>query len=129
LFNQIAAIVSQHELTMEPEGRGALREQRVVKRSEVERLALLRLVVLAQLEQHQLADGVDEIGRIERAALGFAPRAALLHERLVAEIADALFDGHVFRVQLDADDETHEADEGFGELAEPDAGILTAEPG
>src|SRR5580765_3615217 len=105
LFNQIAAIVAQHELTMEPEGRGTLGEQRVVKRSEVERFTLLRLVVLAELEQHQLADGVDEICRIECATLRLTPRTALLHERLVTEVADPLLHGHVLRVQLDADDE------------------------
>ena len=106
---------------MEPERRGALAEQRVVKRAQRKRLALLLLVVLPQLEQHQLADGVDEIRRIERAALRFAPRAALLHERLLAEVAHALLDRHVLGVQLDADDEAHEANERFGELPELDA--------
>ena len=62
---------------MQPERRGAVAEQRVVERAQRERLALLLLVVLAQLQQHQLADAVDEIRRIERAALGLAPRAAL----------------------------------------------------
>ena len=41
---------------MEPERRRAVAEQRVVERAQRERLALLLLVVLPQLQQHQLAD-------------------------------------------------------------------------
>src|SRR5207248_4895268 len=40
LFNHIA-IVAQHQLTMEPKGRGTLRQQRVVERAERKRFALL----------------------------------------------------------------------------------------
>ena len=34
LFQQVAAVVAQHQLAMEPEGRGAVAEQRIVKRTQ-----------------------------------------------------------------------------------------------
>src|SRR5262245_57781925 len=114
-------------MTMEPEPRRPLPAQRVVKRPQRERFSLLLLAVLAQLEQHQLPDAVDEIRRIERAALGFAPRAGFFQKRLVTEESHALLDRHVLGVQLDADDEAREADERFGELTELDAILLTTE--
>ena len=82
--------------------------------------ALLLLPVAPQLEQHQLAGRVDDVGRIEGAALGFAPGAGFLEERLVAEEAHALLHRPVVGVQPDADDEAGEADERFGQLAEPE---------
>ena len=36
---------------------------------------LLRLAVGPELQQHQLPRGVDQVGRVERAALGLAARA------------------------------------------------------
>ena len=72
--------VAEHQLPVHREGGRAVAEQLIVKRPLRILRALLLLVVPAQLQQHQLADRVDEIGRIERAALGLAPRAALLHE-------------------------------------------------
>ena len=90
-------------------------------------VALLLLVVVPQLEQHQLADRVDQIRRVEGAALGFAPRAALLQVRFLAEVADALLHRHVFGVEPYAHDEAAEADERLGELAEPHRGVAAAE--
>src|SRR5262249_31787291 len=127
LLQHISRIVAEHQLAMEPEGSGALAEKGVVKRSQRERLALFRFPVLPQLQQHQLAHGVHEIGRVERAALGPAARAALLHESFLAEVADALLDRQVLGMQLDADDEANETDQRLRELTEPDAVILTAE--
>src|SRR3954469_16480792 len=48
------AFLAEHQLAVQPEGRGALREQRVVKRAQGKRLALELLAVLAELQQHQL---------------------------------------------------------------------------
>src|SRR5438045_109620 len=127
LLQRVAGVLAEHELTMEPEGSGALAEKRIVERSQRVRLALLRLPVLAQLQQHQLADRVDEVRRIERAALGLAPRAALFHECFFAEAAYALFDGEIFGVQLDAHDEPDETDQRLRELTELDAVILPGE--
>ena len=87
-------------------------------------LPLLLLVVAAQLQQHQLPDAVHEIRRIERAALGFAPRARFFHKRLVAEEPHALFDRPVLRMQPDADDEAREPDQRLRELPELDARIV-----
>ena len=64
---------------------------------------------------------------IERAALRLAPRARLLEKRLVAEEPDALLDRQVLAVQPDADDGAAQADQRFGELAEPDDRIAPAE--
>src|SRR5580704_10133867 len=109
---------------MEPEWRGALAEQGVVEGAQRERSSLLLLVILPELQEHQLADAVDEIGRIEGAAFGLAARAALFHERLLAKESDALLDGHVLGMEPDADDKAREANERFGQLPELDAVIL-----
>src|SRR5256885_16154763 len=50
------AFFAEHQLTMQPERGGALREQRVVKRAQRKRLALELLAVLAQLQQHQFTE-------------------------------------------------------------------------
>src|SRR5262249_21636610 len=112
---------------MQPEGRGAVGEQRVVERAERERLALLRLPVLPQLEQHQLAGGVDEIRRIEGAALRLPACVPLLEERLLAKEPNALLHRHVFSMQLYPDDETGKTDQRFGELTEPHPVLLAPE--
>ena len=89
--------------------------------------AQLRLVVLAQLQQHQLAGRIDDVRGIEGAALGLAARARLFQEGLLAEEAHALLDRHVLAVQADADDEAAETNQRLGELAEPDRGVVAAE--
>ena len=70
----------KHQPAQRPERRRALGQQRVVKRAQRRLAALLLLPVVTQLEQRQLAGGVDQIGRIERAALGLAPGARLPRE-------------------------------------------------
>src|ERR1700674_854474 len=110
-FEQIAAVIAEHKATMEPEWRGALVEQGVVEGTQRECLPLLLFVVLPEFQEHQLADAVDEVGRIERAPFGLATRAALLHERFLPEEPDALLDGHILCVQPDADDEAREPNE------------------
>src|SRR6185436_11768159 len=89
----------------------------------------LLLPVASKLQQHQLAGGIDEVGRIERAALGFPARRRFLEERLVTEESDALLDRPILRVQADADDEARQAYERLGELAELERVIATAETG
>ena len=84
--------------------------------------ALLLLPVGAQLQQHQLAGGVDHVARIEGAAFGLAPRVRLLEVGLVLEEPHALLHRPVVGVQLDADDEAGEPHQRLGELAELDAG-------
>src|SRR5689334_15339854 len=81
LFNHIAAVGAEHQLTMEPEWCRALAEQRVVERPQRKRPALLLLQIVAQLQQRELADAVDQICRVERSALRFSPRARLLDVR------------------------------------------------
>ena len=63
---------------------------------EAKRLALLRLVVLPQLQQHQLAHCVGEIHRIERAALRFAPARRVEREsgRRSSEVYDEEGEDH-----------------------------------
>src|SRR5262245_24050871 len=112
---------------MEPERRRAIAEQGVVEGPERKRFALLLLVVLPQLQQHHLARAVDEIRWIEAAALGRSPRARLLQIGFLAEPADALFDGHVLGVQLDADDEADQANQRFSELAQLNAVVMPRE--
>ena len=108
--SRVAAGLAQHQLPMQPERRGAVAEQRVVERPQRERLALLLPCSRCRsFSSISLPTRVDQIRRIERAALGFAARAGLLEERLVAEEADALLDRHVLAVQPDADDEAARA--------------------
>ena len=66
-----------------------------MERAQRKCLPLLLLVVLAELEQHQLADAVDQVRRVEGPAFGLAARTRLFHERFVAEHAHALLDRHV----------------------------------
>ncbi len=94
---------------------------------ERERVPRLRLAVLAQLQQHQLAGGVHDVARVERAALGLAPGMALLEVRLVAEEADALLHRHVLGVEADGHHQAGDADERLGELAQPDRRVLLLE--
>src|SRR4249919_167347 len=108
---------------MGPEGRAAVAEHGVMEALERILPRLLLLVVVTQLEHHQLAGRVDQIGRVERAALGLAPRVAFLEKRLVAEKPHALLDREILAVQADADDEAREAHERLGELAETEGGV------
>ena len=91
---------------------------RVVEGAQRKLAALLLLVVLAQLQQHQLAERSRPGRRVERAALGLAPRAGFLEERLVAEEPHALLHRQILGVQPDADDEAGEPHQRFGELPE-----------
>ncbi len=113
---------------MQPDRHRAVAEQRVVELPQRELSARPRLVVLAQLQQHQLPGGIDDVAGVERAALGLAPRARLLEERLLAEERAPPAPPTVLAVQPDADDAATEANEGFGQLAETDAGVVLAEP-
>ena len=81
-----------------------------------EALPLLRLHVLPQLHQDQLAEGIHPITRIEGATLGFFPRAALLQERRLAEEPDALLHAPILGVQADRDDQAGQPDQRFGQL-------------
>src|SRR6266851_1916256 len=126
-FEQIAAVIAEHKTTMQPERRSALVEQGVVEGTQRECLPLLLFVLLPELQKHQLADAVDEVGRIEGAPFGLATRAALLHESFLPEEPDALLDGHILCVQADADDEAREPNERFGKLPELHAAILPQE--
>ena len=81
-----------------------------------EALPLLRLHVLPQLHQDQLAEGIHPITRIEGAALGFLPGAALLQERRLAEEPDALLDAPVLGVQADRHDQARQAHQRFCQL-------------
>src|SRR5262245_34504591 len=123
LLNQLAILRAQHQGTVQPDRNRSVPEQRVVEPAQRELRSEVRLVVLAKLQQHQLSRRIQDVRGIERAALGFAPGARLLEERFLAEETDRLLDRHVFAVQPDADDAATEADEGFGQLSEADAGI------
>src|ERR1043166_6657376 len=112
---------------MEPQRRRAVAEQRVVKRLQGKRLALLLLVVLPQFQQSELAEAVHQIHRIECASLSLTPRARFLHERFVTEKPHALFHRPVFGMQPDADDESRETHQRFSELPKLDARRLAAE--
>ena len=81
-----------------------------------EALALLRLHVLPQLHQNQLAEGIHPITWVEGAALGLLAGAALLEERRFAEEPDALLDAPVLGVQADRHDEPRQTHECFGQL-------------
>ena len=72
---------------------------------------------------------VHQIRRIERAALGFAPRGRLFEKRLVAEETHALLDGKVLAVQANGDDEPRETHQGLRELPEPDRDVTPPETG
>jgi hypothetical protein len=94
-----------------------------------ERVAVagVSLVVLPQLQDHQLAGGIQNVAGIERAALGLAAGAGLLEEGFVAEEANALFDRHVLAVEPDADNQAAEANERLRQLAEADGVVALPE--
>ena len=114
---------------MGPERRVALREHGVVERAQRELPFLRFLVVAPQLQHHQLADRVHEVGRIERAALRFAARGRFFEKRFVPEEAHPLLDRQILAVQADGDDEAGQAHERFGKLAELERGVAAAEAG
>src|SRR5689334_18267818 len=114
---------------MRTERRIALREYCVVERAERVFAALLFFEVAAHLQHHELADRVQPIARIERAALGLASRGGFFEERLVAEESHPLFNREILAVQADGDDEPGQANERFGELSKLEGHIASAEPG
>ena len=90
--------------------------------------SLLLLPFASKLQQSQLASAVNEIGRIEGSALGFATRACLFEKRFVAEESHALLHRPVVGVESYTDDEPRETDQRLGQLSELQRVIATAEP-
>ena len=103
---------------MQPERYSAVAEQAVVELPQRELRSSLGLVVLAELHDHQFAERIDDVGRIEGPAFGLAPRAALFEERLLLEEPDTLLHRHVLAVQSNANHEPAQPDQGLGELPE-----------
>src|SRR4029077_2083383 len=68
------ALVFEHDLPEETNGRHAVAEQFVMKFLQREVVALLRLVVVAQFQDLQFAKGVIQITRVKRRAHGFLAR-------------------------------------------------------
>src|SRR5262245_24652719 len=86
LLDQIAGVGgAEHQLTVQPERRRALRQQRIVKRPKGERFPALLLPILPQLEQHQFSHAVDQVRRIEGPAFGLSACAGFLEIRLLPE--------------------------------------------
>jgi hypothetical protein len=83
---------------------------------------------VAQLEHHQLARRIHQVGRVEGAALGLAPRRGLLEERLVAEEPHPLLHRQILAVQPTADDEARQTHERLRELAERTVASLRRKP-
>ncbi len=92
-------------MAKDPERPEPVAEERGVEPAEVELLSLLCLHVRTQLEQHQLAERVGDVRRVEAPAFGLATRAGLFQQGLFAEEPDALFDGQVLGVQPQPDHE------------------------
>ena len=121
VYSSTVPSVAQHQPPMQRERRRALLQQRVVERAQRERCRPgCVFTSLPELLQHQLADRVDQVRRIERAALGLATRVGFLEKRVLAEHPHALLDRQILGVQPDRDDEPHEADERLLQLPEAD---------
>src|SRR5687768_5093541 len=111
--------VLQHDLAQQPHRRRAVAQALVVEALEREALALLLAVVVAELEELELADRVEAVARVIRPALGLGAGGGLLVVAVVHEEARGLVDAHALRVHLDRCDHAAEAQERLVRLREP----------
>src|SRR4029077_8522722 len=95
------ALVFEHDLPEETNGRHAVAEQFVMKFLQREIVALLRLVVVAQFQDLQFAKGVIQITRIKRSAHGFLARWLRFVVTVVLKKSRRFINRHVLRVHLD----------------------------
>src|SRR4051794_6113372 len=85
LLDHLSVWLAQQQGPVQPERHRAVGQQRVVESAQRILRPDVRLVVVAKLQQHQLAGRVQDVGRIERPALRFPPRTDLLEKRFLAE--------------------------------------------
>src|SRR5580704_16073197 len=102
-----------------------LRDERVVE--VVECAPFLGAVVVAELLDLQLAEGVVEIGGVIGSPPRFLVGVGRLLKALVDEQLGPLLDGPVFGVQLDADDIAAIAEQGLLELSQADLEVASTE--
>src|SRR5947209_7369097 len=98
-----------------------------MKLADAKSLALLPPVVFTQAHDLHLAERIDEVGRIERAASRLALRVRALHVALAHEELDALFVTHPFGVHLDADEIATQSRERGLKLRQSQLRIVSAE--
>ena len=127
LLEKAPAATPNHEFAVHPEGQAPLAEQTVMKPLEREAVSLHHFGIRSQLQEHQLAQRMQHIPRIERAALGLVTRMAFLKIRLITEQAHPLLNRKIFRVKPNTHDGTSETHESLGKLAQLDLGAVSLE--
>src|SRR6478735_5895509 len=78
LLDHLAVWLAQQQGPVQPQRHRAVGQQRVVESPERILRADVGLVVVSELQEHQLASRIQDIGRIERPALRFPAGADLL---------------------------------------------------
>src|SRR4029078_6861132 len=92
LLDHLAVWLAQQQGPVQPQRHRGVGQQRVVESSQRKLRPDVVFVVVSELQQHQLASRIQDIGRIERPALRFPAGADLLQEGLLAEEAHPLLD-------------------------------------
>src|SRR4029079_17878975 len=85
LLDHLAVWLAQQQGPGQPQRHRAVGQQRVVESPERILRPDVGLVVVPELQKHQLAGRVEDVGRIERPALRFAAGPEFLETTLPAE--------------------------------------------
>src|SRR5207237_1212763 len=100
--------VLEHHFAQQPDRRRAVPEQFVVKFFQRKSGALLLLIITAQLEDLQFADGIIEILRIERPAQRLLIRRLVFVVTVFLEKLRGVLQRHPFAVRFDGDTQAAE---------------------
>src|SRR2546423_385114 len=124
---RVRAFVAEHRHAEDFHGRHAVAQQAVVEVAYAERVAHALSPLVAQAHDLHLAESVDEIGRVERAAtrlaLGVRARLiALAHEELDGLVVTHPGGGHPY-----ADDVAAQTQQRRVQLREPELRVVSAE--
>src|SRR5690348_6562925 len=119
-------IARQQQLPMRRDRRDSVRHETLMELAKVELRSELSLVIVAQLQNPHLAEKVAAVRRIVCTAFRFAASRRRRNVRIVLEAPLGVVERPLFRVQLDARQQSTDARQRVADLGETQLRIIVA---